>query len=238
MGIDQKEAQRRRNADGQKYSPKQPIAAIQKRVIDSPVYAKLPHSARSVLLLLARNSEKGRNGHVFLSVKDGEAHGVDKKTLYRSFRVLTQAGFIFPTSKGGHGKCSTYALTWLERPKDTKGLHLEHYQPTAWHSRDEALISWKKARGRMPPREGQISPQAPTTLDKFPPSLGDKFPHLEVNTNTQRNRTRAKNDQANVARLDAYLAKLNLAGLGRGKHAERISVRLASIGGSDGRAAA
>src|SRR5450759_975423 len=128
MGIDQNEAKRRRAVDKSKLSTKHPIAAIEKRVIDSDALADCRPSSIVVLLLFARNLPKGRNGHTFVSQEDAARHGVEKKTFYRSLRELQTHGLIFATSRGGHGRCGTFALTWLSLSKDTKGLYIETFR--------------------------------------------------------------------------------------------------------------
>jgi hypothetical protein len=206
MGIAPNEARRRRKADAPNPSGKKhPIAAIEKRVIDSEAFAALSPSAVVVLLLLARNLDKGMNGHVFVSANDAEKHGIDRKTLYRQLKALVSAGFIFPTTKGGHGKCGRFALTWLPMSKDRKGLHVEDFQPCKYLDHETNLIEWKKRMGKMSPRMGQISLQATKLEDKNTPSHGDIFPYVEVNTNTQLKRcsTTATRDW-----MPAYLSSL------------------------------
>jgi hypothetical protein len=168
-----------------KTSTKHPIACIEKRVIDCEAFAALQGSAVVVLLLLARNLEKDRNGHIFLCQEDAERHGVEKKTLYRALKTLTAKGFIHPTTRGGHGLCTKYALTWLPLSKDTKGLHVDSFRPCAYLEHETELIAWKERRGKVSPSRGQKSPQPTNLDDKNPPSLGDKNPHIELNTNTQ-----------------------------------------------------
>lgn len=182
MGIDRYEAPRRHKVDAPKYSTKHPIAAIEKRVIDSPAFAALQGSAVHVLLVLARNLEKGKNGHIFLPLKFAESHGINKKTLYRALKTLTTHGFIFPTKRGGYGHCGTYALTWLPLSKDTKGLYVDDFRPCAWKNWRPA--ERKTPRAKMSPTVGQEYPFSAHTGDKNIPSLGDKSTHLEVNTNT------------------------------------------------------
>ena len=182
MGFDQNERKRLLKADKPKFSKKHPIAAIEKRVIDSEAFSDLAPSSVVVLLLLARNLDLGKNGHVFLSHEDAMRHGVDKKTLYRAFRDLSAHGFIFPTRKGGYGKCSTYALTWLPLSKDTRGLYVGNFQSCAW--RDWNPSGQKKRGGKMSPSTGQKSPQGIETVDKNPPRVGDKNPPIEFNTHT------------------------------------------------------
>ncbi len=180
MGIDQNERKRQRGVDAPKLSTKHPIAALEKRVIDSEAFASLPASAVVVLLLLARNLDRGRNGHVFLSKVDAEQHGVEKKTLYRQLKKLTAYGFIYQTARGGHGRCSKYALTWLPLTKDKAGLHLGNFESCAYLAHESELIAWKKRGGKMSPSRGQKAPQAVKLGDKKPPRVGDKNPHIEL----------------------------------------------------------
>lgn len=134
MGIDEKEKQRRARADhrAERGARKEPIAAIEKRVIDSPAFATLAPSAVTVLLLLARNLPKDRNGRTFVSESFAARHGVERKTLHRRLRELTVKGFTYPTRRGGNGECSTYALTWLPLDKDTRGLFVANFVPHAY----------------------------------------------------------------------------------------------------------
>lgn len=164
-----------------KLSSKHPIAALEKRIIDADPFADCRPSSIVVLVLFARNLEKGRNGHTFVSQEDAARHGVEKKTFYRALIELQAHGFIFPTSRGGHGRCGTYALTWLPLSKDTSGLQVDNFKSCAW--RDWMPSPEKKRGGKMSPRSSQESPQPIKLVVKNPPSLGDKNPPLEVNTN-------------------------------------------------------
>lgn len=119
----------------------EPIAAIEKRVIDSSAYSVLSPSAVAVLVLLCRNLSKDRNGHIQLPAAQAAAHGVERKTLYRSLRELRSRGMVFCTSRGGYGQASKFALTWLPI-KDRTGLHLDAFEPHAWRHDQPA------ARGR------------------------------------------------------------------------------------------
>ncbi|MBI4999073.1 MAG: hypothetical protein HZC22_19660 [Rhodocyclales bacterium] len=178
MGIDQGEARRRRKADAPKYSTKQPIAAIEKRIIDSDSFAGLPPSAVVVLLLMARNLEKDRNGHVFVSTEDAKRHGINEKTLYRQIKALLAHGFICQTKRGGNGSCSRYALTWLPLSKDTKGLHVDHFDSSAW--RKWKLEDRKNATVKMSVASGQKYRFGRGLADKKGASLPDKNTDVEV----------------------------------------------------------
>lgn len=181
MGVDK--GRRQYQADQVKPSTRHPIAAIEKRAIDSDAFADCRPSCVVVLLLLARNLDKGRNGHVFVAQEDAARHGIEKKTFYRALRELQEHGFIFPTTRGGHGKCGRFALTWLPLSRDTKDLHVDTFKPCAW--RDWTPGAKKKRGGKMSPSRGQKSPQGIKLVDKKPPRLGDKNPPVELNTNTQ-----------------------------------------------------
>lgn len=176
--VDQNEAKRRRTVDKRPLSGTHPIAAIEKRVIDSDAFAALSPSAVLILLLLARNLEKGRNGHVLLPQESAQKHGVANKTLYRQLKALATNGLIFQTKRGGYGKCSRYALTWLPLSKDTKGLHVDNFKPCAW--RDWTPIWKKKPSEKMSTTEGQKYPFTPSRVGKNTILQGTKIPKLNL----------------------------------------------------------
>lgn len=187
MGVDQNEAKRRRSVDRPKLSSKEPIAAIEKRVVDSDAFAALPPSAVVILLLLARNLEKGRNGHVFVTQESAQRHGIAGKTLYRQLKALMASGLIFQTKRGGYGNCARYALTWLSLGKDTKGLRVENFKHCAW--RDWTPTVKKKTQVKMSTTEGQNDRFIAPRVDKITILVGDKNTHVELNTNTRREGT-------------------------------------------------
>ena len=194
MGVDQNEAKRRRSVDRPKLSTKEPIAAIEKRVVDSDAFAALPPSAVVILLLLARNLEKGRNGHVFVTQESAQRHGIAGKTLYRQLKALMASGLIFQTKRGGYGNCARYALTWLSLGKDTKGLRVENFKHCAW--RDWTPTVKKKTQVKMSTTEGQNDRFIAHRVDKITLLVGDKNTHVELNTNTRREDTPIKVDPA------------------------------------------
>ena len=63
MTVDRVEAVRRGQSP-RKVSTKHPYAAIEHRVIDSPAYADLTFSARSLLVLIARQLSRDNNGRL------------------------------------------------------------------------------------------------------------------------------------------------------------------------------
>ena len=85
-----------------KTSTRHPYCAIDHRVIDSPAYAALTYSARSVLTLLTRQLTKDNNGHLQATFKYMSAHGIDsERTLSRGVKELIAHGFIYRTRSGG-----------------------------------------------------------------------------------------------------------------------------------------
>lgn len=74
-----------------KASTRHPYAAIDHRVIDSPAYADLTFSARSLLTLLTRQLTKDNNGHLQATYKYMKAFGFDSEhTLSRSIKQLSK----------------------------------------------------------------------------------------------------------------------------------------------------
>lgn len=170
---------RRENGAGKE---KHPIAAIEKRAIHSPAFADLAPSSVVVLLLLATNLAKDRNGHIQLSEADAAAHGVERKTLRRALRDLEEHGFISKTKHGGkvQGHCHKWALTWLPI-KLREGLseaHLERFTPFAY-------TYWrKKIQGaKCPLDSAQNVPPTPIRSPKMPPTQGTKTAYKTINTN-------------------------------------------------------
>lgn len=147
-----------------KYSSAEPIAAVEKRVIDSPAFAALPGEAVRVLILLARNLEKGRNGHIFVSESFAAEHGLNRKTLYRSLKVLIAHGLVCMTKRGGNGLCSRYALSWLSLSRDTEGLHASHFVKDAWRGWQPSTK--KTTVPKLSTTGGQKRAFAPEPVDK------------------------------------------------------------------------
>lgn len=212
MGIDQNERRRQRQADKPKFSAKHPIAAIEKRIIDSPAFADMSFSARAVLLLMARNIEKGRNGHIQLSEKQAAANGIERKTLRRALSDLVAHQMIVMTWRGGkvQGSCNKYALTWIP-VKDRKGIHADHFKLEAW--RDWIPGEGKKAASpKCPLDSAQNVPLMGISVPKMSLTPGDKKGPIEVIT--------IPNESASW--IPAYLDRLEARGLA-GHQCFRIS---------------
>lgn len=114
------------------------FAAIEHRVLDSLAFADLSFSAKTLLMLIARQitgDKKGpvNNGHLQASFKWCSKYGFGSEhTLRAAIAELISHGFIYRTrSHGANGAWARYALTWLPiRKKDE--LFLPGYQAEAW----------------------------------------------------------------------------------------------------------
>lgn len=204
MGIDQNEHRRGRDAGKPKHSSKHPIAAIEKRIIDSPAYADLAFSSRAVLLLLARNLEKNRNGHIQLSEKQSAENGIDRKTLRRALADLREHQLIVMTWRGGRvqGLCNKYALTWLP-VKERAGIHADLFKLDAWRGWIQCK-SDKTASRKCPLDGGKNVPLRRIENPEMSPTPGAKSPPIEVITIPHTN---------SGAWQHEYLARLSAFGL-------------------------
>lgn len=169
----------RRGSPAPKYSKTHPIAAIEKRIIDSPAFADLSFSARAVLLLLARNIEKGGNGHVQLSERQAAENGIERKTLRRALADLVAHQMIVMTWRGGkvQGACNKYALTWIP-VKAREGIHVDGFKLDAWR---EWQPTWNKTMCRKCPQDSaQNVPLTGISSPKISPTSGDKKGPIEL----------------------------------------------------------
>lgn len=178
MATDRTEQSRRGQAT-RKVSASHPIAALEKRIIDSTAYADLTFSARAVLFLLCRNLEKNRNGHIQLSEKQAADNGIERKTLRRAFSDLIAHQLIVMTWRGGkiQGSCNKYGLTWMPI-KDRKGIHSDHFKLESWRD-------WKPERNKTgcrnsPQDSAQNVPLTATSIPKMSPTPGVKKGPIEV----------------------------------------------------------
>lgn len=111
---------------------KHPYAAIEWRVIDSPAYADLTFSARSLLVLIARQLSKDNNGHLQATFTYMERFGFSVNTLSRATRELITHGFVYRSKSGGfHQGAAKFAVTWLS-VKNTHGIFMAGFKPCAW----------------------------------------------------------------------------------------------------------
>ena len=133
MTIDRVEAVRRGQTQ-RKTSTKHPYAAIEHRVIDSPAYADLSFSSRSLLVVLARQLTKDNNGRLHATYSYLRNFGFESdRTISRAVAELIAHGFIYRTRSGGYQQgAAQYAVTWLPLCKDRSGLFVDNFQACAW----------------------------------------------------------------------------------------------------------
>lgn len=178
MATDRTEQTKR--GQSPKTTTKHPIAAIEKRILDSAAYADLAFSSRAVLFLLCRNLDLNRNGHIQLSETQAAGNGIERKTLRRAFSDLIAHQLIVMTWRGGkvQGGCNKYALTWIPI-KDRKGIQASHFKPESWRD-------WKPEKHektgyqKCPSDSTQNVPLRAFSSPKISPTPGDKKGLIEV----------------------------------------------------------
>ena len=115
-----------------KTSARHPFAAVEHRVIDSEAYASLSYSARSLLILLARQLTRSNNGHLMATSAYLQRYGFSDRTITRGIQELIAVGLVCRTRCGGfHQGASQYAVTWLPVTQ-REGLFLEGFRLCAW----------------------------------------------------------------------------------------------------------
>ena len=147
MATDRTEA--RRGQSAAKTTTKHPYAAIEHRVIDSPAYAALTFSARSLLVVISRQLTKDNNGHLQATFGYVSRFGFGSEhTLVRVIAELITHGFIYRTRSGGYQQgAAQYAVTWLPI-KNKQGLFLDGFKSCAWRD-------WKPDEKKSPPSKMQ-----------------------------------------------------------------------------------
>ena len=135
-----------------KTSTKHPYAAIEHRVIDSPAYADLKHSACRLLTLLTRQLTKENNGNLQATFTWCKERGIGSEhTLRDAIADLIAHGFIYRTRSHGANKAwARYAVTWLS-VKKREGLFLEGFKSCAWRD-------WEPPEKKAPGRKCSINP--------------------------------------------------------------------------------
>lgn len=177
MGYDENERARRRRVDNPKHSTKHPYGAFEHRVADSPAYADLSFSARSLLVLIVRQLTQDNNGHLQASFAWCKRYGIGSEhTLRAAITDLIEHGMIYRTrSHGANGAWARYAVTWLPI-KRRESLFLERFALCAWQNWQPGE---KKAPGKkcwMNPAESAVSPQK--IRQKVPESPRQKMPPM------------------------------------------------------------
>lgn len=167
-----------------KTSTKHPYAAIEWRVIDSPAYASLTFSARSLLVLLTRQLTKDNNGHLQATFSYMRRYGFSENTLSRGIGELISHGMIYRTRSGGYQQgAAQYAVTWLSITK-REGLFLAGFKSCAW--REWQPADKKTPHPKLRDTHRKNGKRTPPTTPKFevgsPPKTEDNelIPCMEV----------------------------------------------------------
>jgi hypothetical protein len=136
-----------------KTTTKEPYAAIEHRVIESPAFAALRPSSVLLLLLLARQLTKDNNGHLHAAFKWCSRFGIGSEhTLRDAIAQLIAHGMIYRTrSHGANGAWARYAVTWLPIKK-RDDLFLAGFKPCAW--RDWTPTQKKTTRQKVQEQSG------------------------------------------------------------------------------------
>ena len=148
MATDRTE-QTRRGQSVIKTTTKEPYAAIEHRVIESPAFAALRPSAVLLLLLMARQLTKDNNGHLHAAFKWCKKYGIGSEhTLQSAIAQLIAHGMIYRTrSHGANGAWARYAVTWLPIKKRDE-LFLAGFKPCGWRD-------WKPLEKKTTPQKVQ-----------------------------------------------------------------------------------
>ena len=133
MPSDNQTSKGRGDKTATKATTKHPYAAIEHRVIESPAYADLTFSARSLLILILRQLTKtNNNGHLQATFSYMERFGFSVNTLSRATHELITHGFIYKTKSGGfHQGAAQFAVTSLS-VTNKQGIFLQGFKPCAW----------------------------------------------------------------------------------------------------------
>lgn len=164
-----------------KTSIKHPYAAIEHRVIDSPAYADLTFSARSLLTLITRQLSKDNNGHLQATFTYMKRFGFSVNTLSRATHELIAHGMIYKTKSGGfHLGAAKFAVTWLP-VKNSNGIFMHGFKPCAW--RDWTPETPKEKKTCTPKlsahslKNGELTPPTVPKSAAIPPP---KSEHIEL----------------------------------------------------------
>lgn len=170
---------------------KHPYAAIEHRVIDSPAYAALTFSARSLLVLIARQLTKTNNGHLQATFTYMEQFGFSVNTLSRATHELIAHGFIYRTKSGGfHQGAAQFAVTWLS-VTNKNGIFLAGFKPCAWRD-------WQQPEKKSRPpkvkqhslKNGERTPSATPKSEAIPHPKSEHIEFVPILTSKHTNELR------------------------------------------------
>lgn len=182
-----------------KTSTKHPYAAIEHRVIDSPTYADLTFSARSLLVLITRQLTRDNNGRLQATFSYMRRFGFSVNTLSRGIAELISHGFLYRTRSGGYQQgAALYAVTWLSiTARDD--LFLKGFKACAWRDWDPA--NKKTPRPKLIPdsiKNGELTEPTTTKTEADSPPKTDAYelmPVVVINNSIQ---TQGAHDEISV----------------------------------------
>jgi len=158
-------------------------------VLDSPGYAQLSHTAKALLLEVARQYVRDNNGRLLLSMARLKPRGwTSNDVITRAKRELLAAGFLHETVKGMRpNKAGWYALTWftLDRHSDYDPGAAATFQRGAYRKNTPLTPSGGAGKAAIAPSGGvggvSVAPSGGAIDAVFPalstPSHGD---HLDM----------------------------------------------------------
>lgn len=115
-------AMTRKKNKGRGGSP--PFFQLYHKLLDSPRYINLPHTAKSLLMDMCRQYNGRNNGDLCVTLNVMKARGWNSNgTMRKALKALMDAELVLLTRQGSINKCSLYAFSWL--PIDECGGKLE-----------------------------------------------------------------------------------------------------------------
>lgn len=91
-----------------------PFFQLYHKLLDSPLYINLPHTAKSLLIDMSRQYNGHNNGDFCVTKKILEKRGwTSNSTMWRALNALLESGLVLLTRQGGRNQCSLYAFSWL-----------------------------------------------------------------------------------------------------------------------------
>lgn len=113
-----------------------PYASIEHRVIDSPAFRELSFSAKTLLVILARQLNGSNNGQLQATFRYCNQYGFGSEhTLKKAIAELRTHGLIYRTrSHGANQAWAKYAITWQSIGKNKEGLFLDGFVHDAWRN--------------------------------------------------------------------------------------------------------
>lgn len=138
--------------------------ALPHQVIDTREQAALPHAARSLLILIARQYSGRNNGRLVATPKYLERYGWrSHNSTTRCLRQLSDAGLIIQTRIGTRpNRAAWYAITWQSLDHDRE-MDIEARQFRRFSGTPLSPTTGIARTGIAPAMGIRTSPSIPTT---------------------------------------------------------------------------